>query len=247
MSFTARHKMLAFYGVPNSGGTVTYTRMKYFTQLTQNKNPQEYSRKYVDEKSQRTDITGFAPQMDYAFDRYSGNPVLTDIVSITDNELIGSDAIRSIVLVDTVTGAAFKRDYSVIPSTEGDDVNVYTHSGSFKANGEQISGTATTADNWQTITFAATDPSVSFFSSAVSVAVNGQAILGVEVSPLSMAGAVSWSLVNSGDSSVVRLGNSFGTTCSITGLAAGTATVKAQITVDGTNYSATCTVTVTAS
>lgn len=43
MSFTARHKMLAFYGVPNSGGTVTYTRMKYFTQLTQNKNPQEYS------------------------------------------------------------------------------------------------------------------------------------------------------------------------------------------------------------
>lgn len=245
MSFTARHQMLAFYGVPNSGGTVTYTRMKYFTQFSQNKNPQEYNRKYVDEKSQRTDITGFAPQMDYAFDRYSGNPVLTDIVSITNNELIGSEAIRSIVLVDTVTGEAFKRDYSVIPSTEGDDANVYTHSGSFKANGEQISGTATSSDNWQTVTFEATDPSVSFVSSSVSVAAGSQVMLAVEVSPLSRASAVAWSL--EGDSGTVRLGNSNQSTCAAFGLTAGTATVKAQITVDGTTYSDTCTVTVTAS
>lgn len=159
-----RHKIVAFYGVTTtttSGGTATttttYHRMKYFTQLSKSKNAQEYSRKYVDEKAQRTDVVSFAPQYDYAFDRYSGDPVLTDIINITDNELLGSDAVRSIVLVDVETGEAFKRDYAVIPSTEGDDANVYTHSGSLKANGNQVAGTATSSDNWQTVTFTETE------------------------------------------------------------------------------------------
>lgn len=152
-----RHKIVAFYGVTGTGGTVTYTRMKYFTQLSKSKNAQEYSRKYVDEKAQRTDVVSFAPQYDYAFDRYSGDPVLTDIIKITDNEMLGSDAVRSIVLVDVDSCEAFKRDYAVIPSTEGDDANVYTHSGSLKANGEQVAGTATSSDNWQTVTFTETE------------------------------------------------------------------------------------------
>lgn len=242
-----RHKIVAFYGVPTSGGTVTYTRMKYFTQFSKSKNAQEYSRKYVDEKGQRTDVVSFAPQYDYNFDRYSGDSVLTDIVNITDNELLGSDAIRSIVLVDVDTGAAFKRDYSVIPSTEGDDANVYTHSGSLKANGDQISGTATTTDNWQTVTFVSTAPSVSFVSSAVSVAAGSQVGLAVEVSPLSKANSVNWTLTGTGGSSIVRLGNSASSTITVTGLTAGTATVRASISLDGQTYSADCTVTVTAS
>ena len=60
----ARHKILSFYGVKTTTEgttTTTYHRMKYFTQLSQSKNPQEYSRKYVDEATQRTDVTGFAP------------------------------------------------------------------------------------------------------------------------------------------------------------------------------------------
>ena len=242
-----RHKIVAFYGVPTSGGTVNYTRMKYFTQLSKSKNAQEYSRKYVDEKAQRTDVVSFAPQYDYAFDRYAGDPVLTDIINITDNELLGSEAIRSIVLVDVDTGAAFKRDYSIIPSSEGDDANVYTHSGSFKANGDQISGTATTSDNWQTIMFTSTAPSVSFVSSSVSMVAGAQVGLAVEVSPRSAQNSVSWNLVNAGDSSYVRLGNSASSVCVANGLTAGTASVRASITVDGQTYSDTCTVTVTAS
>ncbi len=151
-----RHKILSFYGVPTTSEgttTVTFHRMKKFTQLSQAKNPQEYSRKYVDEATQRTDVTGFAPQIDYAFDRHKNNPVLTDIVDITNRELIGSEAIRTIINVDTETGEAYKRDYAVVPGSEGDDANIYTHSGSFKANGEVIKGTASSSDDWQTITF----------------------------------------------------------------------------------------------
>ena len=98
-------------------------------------------------------MTGFAPQIDYAFDRHSNDPVLMDIVDISDRELIGNDAVRSIINVDTETGTAYKRDYAVVPNSEGDDANIYTHSGSFKANGEVVKGTATSSDNWQTVSF----------------------------------------------------------------------------------------------
>lgn len=159
-----RHKMLSFYGVtatttdstttpPTVTTTTTYHRMKFFTQLSKSRNPQEYSRKYVDEPTQRTDVTGFAPQIDYGFDKHRNDPVLTDIVGITNDELLGADAVREIVDVDVETGVAYKRCYTVSPGSEGDDVNIYKYSGSFKANGEQIKGLAVSSDDWQTITF----------------------------------------------------------------------------------------------
>ncbi len=157
-----RHKILSFYGVTTtttSGGTTTTTttfhRMKYFTGLSQAKNPQEYSRKYVDEATQRTDVTGFAPEISYGFDKHRDDPVLTDIVKITNEELYGADAVRDIIIVDTATGEAYKRPYTVSPGTEGDDANIYKYSGSFKANGEQVKGAATSSDDWATVTFAA--------------------------------------------------------------------------------------------
>lgn len=159
-----RHKMLSFYGVtatttdstttpPTVTTTTTYHRMKFFTQLSKSRNPQEYSRKYVDEPTQRTDVTGFAPQIDYGFDKHRNDPVLTDIVGITNDELLGADAVREIVDVDVETGVAYKRCYTVSPGSEGDDVNIYKYSGSFKANGEQIKGLAVSSDDWQTVTF----------------------------------------------------------------------------------------------
>ena len=155
-----RHKMLAFYGVTTTDSTTTpptvtttYHRMKYFTQLSHSKNPQEYSRKYVDEPTQRTDVTGFSPQTDYGFDKHRNDPVLTDIVRITNDELLGADAIREIISVDVETGDAYKRSYTVSPGSEGDDANIYKYSGSFKANGEQVKGTASSEDGWQTVTF----------------------------------------------------------------------------------------------
>lgn len=152
-TIVARHKKVAFFGVIGSSGTESFLRMPKFTQLSQSKNPIEHNRQYVDEPFQETDIIGCSPSISYAFDLHRNCEVQEDIVNITDSELIGDDAVRNIVIVDLDEGTAIKRAYAVIPSTEGDNINVYTYSGTFKCKGEKILGTATSSDGWQTITF----------------------------------------------------------------------------------------------
>lgn len=150
-----RNEKLAFYGIDDK-----FVRMRGFTDFSMSKNPTEYSRKYVDEESERNDVVGYNPSISFAFDRFSGDTVHEDMVAIADNESIGSDAVRSIVIVDLSekSGEAYaakKRDFSVIPDSEGNDSDTYTYSGSLKANGKVISGSATSSDGWQTITFTA--------------------------------------------------------------------------------------------
>lgn len=151
-----RHKKLAYYGVPSSG-TAGYvlTRMKFFTKLTTNKNPIEHNRKYVDEASKRNDVVGYDTAIDYGFDDYANDTVLADIAKIHNEELIGDQAKRVILVVDTYDDTAIMRDISVIPGTSGDDPNIYTYSGTFKANGAITKGTVTTSDNYATVTFTA--------------------------------------------------------------------------------------------
>mgnify|MGYP000003704908 FL=1 len=154
MSLVQRHKVLAFFGVTGESTTV-YHRMKKFTQLAMSKNPIEYNRQYVDEPFQENDIVGYSPSIAYAFDRHTNDPVQADIISITDGELLGDDAVRTIITVDTsaTPAVAYKREYTVIPSSEGDNINVYTYSGTLKVKGEKVKGTATSSDDWQTVTF----------------------------------------------------------------------------------------------
>lgn len=143
MGLVARNKKVAFYGVPASpGGQVTYKRMRNFTSLSTSKNPTEYSRHYVDEAFEQTDVTGYSPSIAYNFDLDSENDVHSDIVKITDGELIGSDAVRTIIVADLTTQGsasetyvAYKRDFSVIPDSEGDGTDAYTYSGTFKTKG----------------------------------------------------------------------------------------------------------------
>lgn len=161
----ARSKKLAFYGVvttSDSSTTTEYTRMKNFTSVTPSKNPKSYSRQYVDEPITVEDVVGFAPAIAFAFDQYTENAVHSDIIDIADNEKIGDDAVRDIILVDltadgTTTGGkkAIKRSYAVIVSSEGDKTDAYTYGGDFKAKGAAVYGEATTDDRWQTITFTA--------------------------------------------------------------------------------------------
>lgn len=146
-----RTKKLAFYQTPDG----IYRRMEGFTDLSYSQNPKEYSRQYVDEEFERTDIVGYAPSISYSFDRYTGNEVLDDIVKITDNELIGDQMKRKIVTVD-LTGSNYNnakmREYSVIPDSNGDSTDCLTYSGNFKTKGALIDCIATSDDNWQTIT-----------------------------------------------------------------------------------------------
>ena len=76
-----RSKKVLFYGVPAaSGDTTTYHRMKGFTDVSTSKNAKEYTRQYVDELFEQTDVTGYSPSTSYGFDQYAGDPVHADIV-----------------------------------------------------------------------------------------------------------------------------------------------------------------------
>lgn len=137
-----------FYGVPGKDGAEpTLTRAKFFTDLSVSKNPVEYSRHYVDEESERTDVVGYSPSISYNFDDYAGDAILEDIVSITNGELVVTETHRTLVQVDfsrEVEGGyyAVKRNYAVIPDSEGDGTDAYTYSGTFKAAGDKIVGVA---------------------------------------------------------------------------------------------------------
>lgn len=126
-----------------------YKRMTGFTALTTNKNPKEYTRQYVDEDFENTDVTGYSPSIDFTFDQYTDSTVHEAIVTLLNNDTIGTPAIVSILTVDKSdeisTGVynAWTRDYAVIGGTEGDSMDAYTYSGTLKVKGSRVTGTAT--------------------------------------------------------------------------------------------------------
>lgn len=154
-----RHKRLAFMEVTGAGSSATLTRMTGFTSLSEGKEPTEYSRQYVDEATERTDVVGYATSIEYEFDRYTNNPVCERLSEIADDELVGTEAQVNIVSVDIFTedtqkrAIARKRTYSVVPDTTGDGTDALIYSGSFSAASEITKGYATSEDNWQTCTF----------------------------------------------------------------------------------------------
>lgn len=139
---------VSFLGCLKDGGE-TFNRMRGFTTLSGSKNPTEYSRRYVDEEFETTDVTGYSPSLDFGFDQYIGDPVHEEMVEILDNEKIGTEARRNIVTVDFSQSAgvgsykAVKREYAIIGDTEGDSMDAYTYSGTFRATGKRVVGTAT--------------------------------------------------------------------------------------------------------
>ena len=156
-----RSDKVAFLGCLGSGSSVTFNRMRGFTSLSQSKNPTEYSRRYVDEDFDQTDVTGYTPSYAFGFDQYKGDPVHEEIVDILDNEKLGTDAVRNIVIVDFSQPAskpadgyvAVQRSYSIIGDTEGDSTVAYTYSGNLRVKGERIVGTATVDEAEQEATF----------------------------------------------------------------------------------------------
>ena len=78
-----------------SEGTEKFNRMRGFTTLSNAKNPTEYSRRYVDEEFETTDVTGYSPSIDFGFDQYSGDPVHDEMVEILDGEVLGTEARRN--------------------------------------------------------------------------------------------------------------------------------------------------------
>ena len=137
----------------------TFERMTRFTAMTGGKNPKEYSRQYVDMTTESSDVVGYAPAVEYSFDRHTMNKVHEKIAQVTDDELVGADTYVDIVTADLFTedaqnrAIARKRTYSIVPDSEGDGTDALIYSGSFKAVSEIVKGYATTEDGWKTVTF----------------------------------------------------------------------------------------------
>lgn len=164
-NLVSRCDLKAFFGVAGEAGTV-FTRMRGFTTMSESKNPKEYTRHYVDERHETTDVVGYSPSHSFNFDKYKGDAILEDIVSIIDNETVGTEAHREIIQVDfsKPVGDGFearKRVFAVIGDSVGDTTDALTYSGNFKPVGSVVTGVATieapangTPDTVETITFA---------------------------------------------------------------------------------------------
>ena len=150
-----RHKRLSFMKTD----TNTYTRMSEFTSLSEAKESKEYSRQYVDESTERSDVVGYATGVSYEFERHTDTPVHARLAEISDDEIVGTEAqveIVTVYLFETeLDGAckARKRVYSVIPDSSGDGTDALIYSGTLKAAGEIIKGSATSTDKWKTCAF----------------------------------------------------------------------------------------------
>ena len=157
-----RSDKVSFFGNINTG-TETFNRMRGFTTLSGSKNPSEYSRQYVDEEFETTDVTGYSPSIDFGFDQYKNDLVHDEMVTILDGEKTGTDARRNIVTVDfsqPISGQegaykAVKREYAIIGDSDGDSMDAYTYSGTFRATGSRIEGTATLNNDSSVATFTA--------------------------------------------------------------------------------------------
>ena len=155
-----RSQRVAFMNTGTTEAPV-YTRMTGFTSLAYSKNSKEYTRHYVDEVSERSDVVGYAPSIAYAFDRHTENAVHEKIARIHDEELLGNDAHVEILTVDLFTAGesgvcdAVKRTYAVIPDKDGDGTDALVVSGTFKSVSEIGKLKATVAGDGLTSTISA--------------------------------------------------------------------------------------------
>ena len=154
-----RSDKVSFFG-NMSTGTETFNRMRGFSTLSGSKNPKEYTRQYVDEEFETTDVTGYSPSIAFGFDQYKNDPVHDEFVEILDGEKTGTEARRNIVTVDfsQASGSGYKatkREYSIIGDADGDSMDAYTYSGNLKATGKRITGVATLNSDSSIATFTA--------------------------------------------------------------------------------------------
>ena len=137
-------------------GTVSepvYTRMQGFTEGGKSLNSSTYDRRYIDEKTERSTVTGYSTEIAYNFDRIVDNAIHEKLADIHDKELVGETV--QILTVNLKNNEARLRNYSVIPDADGDSTDAYTYSGTFHADGDIQEGTATVSTDGMTATFTA--------------------------------------------------------------------------------------------
>lgn len=156
-----RCQRVAFMNTDTTGSAPKYDRMTKFSSLSNSKNPKEYSRQYVDQEFEESDVVGYAPSISYSFDRHTNTPVHETIAKIHDGELTGTETLVDIVVIDLFdpvgsaegTYTARKRTWAVIPDADGDGSDALVYTGSFKAKSSVETGTATISADGKTLTY----------------------------------------------------------------------------------------------
>lgn len=184
-----RDQWAAYMSIGSVSSTVFNLIGEGFTQFSESKNPKEYSRKYVHERTERTDVTGYAPSVAYSADIYTEDTVLQEFIKISDEELVGTSAQRSIISVNLFepagsanTFVAYKRTYAIIPDSKGDGDDALIYTGNIKAVGDSVKGTF----NTETKTFNATAAATLTFVSGEGATTGKTAIS--DISPSLTAG-----------------------------------------------------------
>lgn len=146
-TLVTKEKWAAFLQI--LGDTPTYERMgEGFTELSESKNPKEYSRTYKHENFERTDVVGYSPSISYSFDAYTNDPCTKELAKIADGEYTGNLAQRKVCTVnlweedETTPGTyvAYERTYAIIPDSKGDGEEAVTYSGTMKCVSEKVKG-----------------------------------------------------------------------------------------------------------
>ena len=122
-----------------------FQRMKGFTDSGKSLNSSTYDRRYVDEKTERSDVVAYATEIAYGFDRMYGNAVHNVIAKVHDDEIVGFNVPIVTVNFNEPVNEGYKarmRIWSVQPDSDGDNTDAYTYSGAFKANSSIVTGVA---------------------------------------------------------------------------------------------------------
>lgn len=148
MALVMRAK-LAHYMNTGSSSTPTWSRIgEGFTDFTESKNAQEYTRQYIDDQTETTDVVGYSPTIAYSADCYDDDPVCQKVIDIADGELVGDAAQVEIITANeyetngsATTCTAYKRTYTVVPDQKGSGVQQLVYTGNLRAVGDQVTGT----------------------------------------------------------------------------------------------------------
>lgn len=100
-----------------------------FTDFTESKNAVSYQRRYIHEATKRTDVTGYAPVIDYELE-LTGDEAKVDVLSV---DLFDETETSGVY-------AAVRRSYSVIPDECGSGTDSLCYTGTMKAVGDITKG-----------------------------------------------------------------------------------------------------------
>ncbi len=118
-----------------------------FTAFPEAKNPKEYTRKYVSDQTERSDVIGYSPSISYTVDCITNVPCVNEIVEIHEKEYIGTATHRDVVSVNCWKEAengeyeATMRTFAIIPANKGDGTDALVYSGTMKAVSDIVHGT----------------------------------------------------------------------------------------------------------